>query len=175
MSDLFTKDVILMSFLYIAGSIQSLVFSNPGVIKSGIFLVLLAQSYFIVLLIMKMTGDTTISDHKKWYGLSALALLGASICTTIIYSTIDLGDEKENKSKKFKNFLHAAGGLLVAVGMLQYSSIASITNKLPVRFNNLQIDKIKKASIVFSYLAVGILGILTNEIRKYKRYMIPSD
>ena len=40
------QDIIVMSFLYVIGGIQSLFFSNPGVIKSGILLILLAQSYY---------------------------------------------------------------------------------------------------------------------------------
>ena len=138
MGDLFTKDIIVMSFLYIAGAMQSMFFNNPGIIKSGIFLVLLSQSYFIILLIMKMSLDTTMSSQTKWFGLSAFALLGASICTTIIYSTIDLTNEKERKNKKFNHFLKAAAALLIAIGLLQYSSISSITKKLPIKFTNLQ-------------------------------------
>ncbi len=61
MRDLFTKDIIVMSFLYIAGAMQSMFFNNPGIIKSGIFLVLLSQSYFIVLLIIKMSCNYIFS------------------------------------------------------------------------------------------------------------------
>lgn len=170
------QDIIVMSFIYVIGGIQSLFFSNPGVIKSGILLILLAQSYYIIIMLLKMSNNYQggISNGISWYIASVIVLLVASICTTIIYSNVDLNNEKLNKNKKYKTFLQATAGLQIIIAIFQYLSIMSI---LDTRFNILSLDNsnIKKASIGFSYIVLAFLIWMTSEIKKLKRYTIPSD
>lgn len=170
------QDIAVMSFLYAIGGIQSLFFSNPGVIKSGILLILLAQSYYIIIMLLKMSNNyqSGISNGISWYIASIIVLLVASICTTIIYSNVDLNNEKLNKNKKYKTVLQASAGLQIVIAIFQYLSIMSI---LDTRFNILSLDNsnIKKASIGFSYIVLAFLIWMTSEIKKLKRYTIPSD
>ena len=170
------QDIIVMSFLYLIGGIQSLFFSNPGVIKSGILLILLAQSYYIIIMLLKISNNyqSGISNGISWYIASVIVLLVASICTTIIYSNVDLNNEKLNKNKKYKTFLQATAGLQIIIAIFQYLSIMSI---LDTRFNILSLDNsnIKKASVGFSYIVLAFLIWMTSEIKKLKRYTIPSD
>lgn len=173
------QDIAVMSFLYAAGGIQSLCFSNPGVIKAGIFLVLLSQSYYLILMLMKVTNNynSGSTDGMSWFFASILVLLVASICTTIIYSNIDLNDEKINKNKQFKTILKVAAFLQIMIALLQYFSLMTIFAPgskifiIPSVYNN----QLKKASISFSYIVLAVLIWMTSEINKLKRYTIPSD
>lgn len=172
------QDIIVMSFLYAIGAIQSLFFSNPGVIKSGILLILLAQSYYLIIMLLKMSNNyqSGISGPISWSIASVIVLLIASICTTIIYSNVDLNNEKLNKNKKYKTVLQASAGLQIVIAIFQYLSVMSILDT-SFQFNtqSLNNNNIKKASIGFSYIVLAFLIWMTNEIKKLKRYTIPSD